>query len=173
MTANTVHLVDANVLIEAKNRYYSFSICPGFWDALVWHAGSGSVCSVDVVKRELLGGSDDLASWVKTVAPAAAFCSTNDADVVAWYRRITNWVLAEPRFTPAAKDEFANSADPWIVAYAGAHGMTLVTQETPEPMSRKKVKIPDVCRQFDVKWMSTFGMLEDLGVAFVWRAPAA
>lgn len=133
MTANTVHLVDANVLIEAKNRYYSFSICPGFWDALVWHAGSGSVCSVDVVKRELLGGNDDLAGWVKTVAPAAAFCSTNDADVVTWYRRITNWVLAEPRFTPAAKDEFANSADPWIVAYAGAHGMTLVTQETPEP----------------------------------------
>jgi len=84
-----------------------------------------------------------------------------------------NWVLNAPRFAQAAKDEFAQAADPWLVAYAGAHGMMLVTQETPEPMSRKKVKIPDVCRQFGVRWVSTFGMLEDLGVAFGWRAPAA
>ena len=24
-------LIDANVLIEAKNRYYAFDIAPGFW----------------------------------------------------------------------------------------------------------------------------------------------
>ena len=24
-------LVDSNVLIEAKNRYYAFDIAPGFW----------------------------------------------------------------------------------------------------------------------------------------------
>ena len=173
MTGNTVYLVDANVLIEATNRYYSFSICPGFWDTLVWHADSGAVCSVDVVKRELLGGNDDLAVWVKNVAPAAAFHSTNDADVVAWYGRIANWVQNEPQFRPEAKAEFMKAADPWLVADAGAHGMMLVTQETLEPMSRKKVKIPDVCRQFGVTWANTFEMLEDLGVALGWRAPAA
>ena len=173
MTSDVVYLVDANVLIEATNRYYSFSICPGFWDTLVWHADSGAVCSVDVVKRELLGGNDDLAVWVKNVAPAAAFHSTNDADVVAWYGRIANWVQNEPQFRPEAKAEFMKAADPWLVADAGAHGMMLVTQETPEPMSRKKVKIPDVCRQFGVMWANTFEMLEDLGVAFGWRAPAA
>src|SRR5674476_1489690 len=173
MTTNTVHLVDANVLIEAKNRYYSFSVCPGFWNALVWHAGAGSLCSVDVVKRELVGGNDDLADWVRNVAPADAFCSTNDADAVAWYGRIMNWVQNEPRFLQEARDEFAQSADPWLVAYACAHGMTLVTQETPEPMSRNKVKIPDVCRQFGVIWANTFEILEDLGVSFVWRTPTA
>ncbi|MBE3034363.1 MAG: DUF4411 family protein [Actinobacteria bacterium] len=166
------YLVDANVLIEAKNRYYSFSICPGFWDALVWYTGSGSVRSVDVVKRELADGNDDLAEWVKHTAPSSAFCSTNDADAVAWYGRIMNWVLAEQRFTPSAKDEFAQEADPWLVAYAGAHGMTLVTQETPAPLSRNNVKIPDVCRHFGVPWQNSFGMLDDLGVAFGWSAPA-
>lgn len=25
------YLVDANVLIKAKNRYYAFDIAPGFW----------------------------------------------------------------------------------------------------------------------------------------------
>ncbi|MEI6451331.1 MAG: DUF4411 family protein, partial [Actinomycetes bacterium] len=95
MTTHTAYLVDANVLIEAKNRYYSFSICPGFWDALIWHAGSGSVRSVDVVKTELADGNDDLAALIKHAAPGDAFCSTNNADAVAWYGRIMNWVLAE------------------------------------------------------------------------------
>lgn len=25
------YLLDANTFIEAKNRYYSMNICPGFW----------------------------------------------------------------------------------------------------------------------------------------------
>ena len=29
-----MHLVDANVLIEAKNRYYAFGIAPDTWAAL-------------------------------------------------------------------------------------------------------------------------------------------
>jgi len=86
MTTDAVYLVDANVLIEAKNRYYSFSVCPGFWNALVWHAGAGSMCGADVVKRELRGGNDDLADWVRSLAPADVFFSTNDADVVAVVR---------------------------------------------------------------------------------------
>lgn len=28
------YLLDANTLIEAKNRYYQMSICPGYWDWL-------------------------------------------------------------------------------------------------------------------------------------------
>jgi len=172
MTSGVVYLVDANVLIEAKNRYYSFAICPGFRDALVWHVGSGSLRSVDVVRTELVGGNDDLAEWVKSTAPGDTFRSTNDGDAVVWYGRVMNWVLGEARFTAAAKDEFANSADPWLAAYAGAHEMTLVTQETPAPLSRNNVKIPDVCRQFGVRWANTFGMLEDLGAAFGWQAPA-
>ena len=27
-------LIDANILIEAKNRYYAFDLAPGFWDWL-------------------------------------------------------------------------------------------------------------------------------------------
>ena len=32
-------LMDADVFISAKNRYYAFDICPGFWDSLVYHFG--------------------------------------------------------------------------------------------------------------------------------------
>ncbi|MBF0147506.1 MAG: DUF4411 family protein [Magnetococcales bacterium] len=33
------YLLDSNVFIEAKNRYYAFDICPGFWE---WMNDSGS-----------------------------------------------------------------------------------------------------------------------------------
>lgn len=29
-----MYLLDANVFIEAKNRYYGFDLAPGFWDWL-------------------------------------------------------------------------------------------------------------------------------------------
>jgi len=29
------YLLDSNVFIEAKNKYYRFSLCPGFWDWLI------------------------------------------------------------------------------------------------------------------------------------------
>ena len=39
------YLVDANVLIEAKNRYYAFDIAPGFWKWLDQAHAQGTVSS--------------------------------------------------------------------------------------------------------------------------------
>ena len=39
------YLVDANVLIEAKNRYYAFDIAPGFWKWLNQAHAQGTVSS--------------------------------------------------------------------------------------------------------------------------------
>jgi len=50
-------LVDANVLIEAKNRYYGFDIAPGFWDWLDMANGRSIVCSIEPVRMELLNGT--------------------------------------------------------------------------------------------------------------------
>ena len=29
-----MYLIDSNVFIEAKNRYYAFDIAPGFWESV-------------------------------------------------------------------------------------------------------------------------------------------
>jgi len=39
---------------------------------------------------------------------------------------------------------------------------TVVTQETAEPLS-KRPKIPDICKQFDVKWISLMELMKTLG----------
>lgn len=59
----TRYLLDANVFIEAKRRYYGFDFCPAFWDWLVRENAAGHVFSIDKVADELVRGDDELSTW--------------------------------------------------------------------------------------------------------------
>ena len=58
-------LVDSNILIEAKNRYYAFDIAPGFWTWLERAHQQGWACSIEAVRDELLEGDDELTAWAQ------------------------------------------------------------------------------------------------------------
>ena len=62
MMGDRTYLVDSDVFITAKNLYYSFDLCPGFWKSVLHRHREGRVFSVDRVRSELLAGSktDDL-----------------------------------------------------------------------------------------------------------------
>lgn len=62
-----MYLLDANVFIEAKNRYFGFDICPGFWEWLLQRYAAGTVYSVESVRAELLRGNDLLTDWVQAL----------------------------------------------------------------------------------------------------------
>lgn len=62
-------LLDANIFIQAFRSYYSFRVCPGFWDALVRQHEAKRVTSIDKVKDELEEISDELSDWVRESAP--------------------------------------------------------------------------------------------------------
>jgi len=76
-------------------------------------------------------------------------------------------VHSEAQFAPAARAEFATVADGWVVAFARVNGLIVVTHEDYAPDAKKKVPIPNVCLEFDVEYVNTFEMLEDLKVKFV------
>ena len=75
-------------------------------------------------------------------------------------------VQRNPQYYDRAKAKFATEADGWLVAYSMVHGTVVVTNEQPRPESRNRVLLPDVCRQFNVKYKDTFVMLRHLGVRF-------
>ena len=159
------YVLDTNVFIESKNRYYAFDIAPKFWTSLVQHGLGGTVHSIDRVKDELLRGNDDLAVWVKDTA-AHLFVSTDDNQVIAAYRDIMQWVQSAA-YLEEAKTMFAGAADGWVIAYAKASGRTVVSHETrADPASRRRVKIPDVCDAFSIPYIGLFQMLRDLGIVF-------
>lgn len=168
------YIIDSDVLITAKNRYYAFPICPGFWESLLHGHSQGQLHSIDRVKQELLNGgpNDDLVQWVSKSVPASFFHSCGDQDVIDVFGEIMLWAQRHPRFTDAAKAKFASGADGWLVAYGKVHQITVVTNEERAPDSQKIIKLPDVCDAFDVEIEDTFRMLETLKVSFHFEALA-
>ena len=169
MKAAAHYVLDANVFIEAKRRYYAFDLCPGFWEALLAHHRADHLCSADCILGELRDGHDDLAAWVKGPAPAGFWKPTKSPAVVEWYGKLMAWSQAQSQYLPQAKAEFAASADAWLVALAKEQGWTVVTHEVLDPNIRKKIPIPNVCNAFGVVWADTFGMLRALGARFFWE----
>ena len=166
------YLLDTDVLITAKNRYYSFKICPGFWESLLHYNGSSRVLSIDRVKQEILFGNkeDKLVQWVKTDVPDGFFEESGESDVVSYFTDIMMWAQRHQRYTDAAKAKFASGADGWLVAFAKAKGYVLITNEQPAPDSSKAIKLPDVCNEFEVLYNDTFAMLEELNVGYSFAA---
>ena len=165
MTGDPVYVLDANVFIEAARRYYAFDLAPPFWESLVRHAENGRIQSIDRVKQELERGNDELAEWAQNHF-RHAFASTDDTDVIQSFSDIMTWVQAQSQFSEAAKADFANGADGWLVAYAKVRGCVVVTHEVLAPDAKRKVPIPNVCQAFNVPFLDTFEMLRRLGVRF-------
>jgi len=163
-----IFLLDSNTLIEAHRRYYSFDLCPGFWECLTHYCGKARLLSIDRVRGEITGG-DELHEWVRK-APASFFVSTADLEVLATYAQIMESVRHDPTYSEQAIERFARGADGWLVAHAHVFGYTVVTLEKYEPESKKSVKIPNICREFDVPYTDTFVMLRSLEVQFAWPA---
>lgn len=72
MTVKIQYLLDANVLMEAKRRYYRFGLCPGFRECIAWQHKQGALLSIDRIRKEIDQGTDDLTEWVKRPHPRAS-----------------------------------------------------------------------------------------------------
>lgn len=168
MTETAVsYVLDANVFIEAKRRYYAFDLCPGFWNFLIQHEQACRLLSVRPVWKELMDYKDELSDWVSEKIPQECFASCETEEVAEAYARLIAWVFGEKQFSQAAKDEFAREPDGWLIAYALAYGHTVVTHEVYAPDVKKRVPIPNVCRAFGIRHVDTFEMLRALAVRFV------
>jgi len=171
MTDRTTYLVDSDVFITAKNMYYAFDLCPGFWNSLLHYHGEGRIFSVDRVRNELLVGrsEDVLVQWVKNKVPRGFFVAVeDDIRVSRVYGKIAKRVQDCPRYFDPTKAKFATGADGWLVACALVRGAIVVTNERSSPKSKRDVKLPDVCDEFRVPRQDTFGMLRALGARFDW-----
>jgi hypothetical protein len=157
------YVLDANVFIEASQRYYGFDFVPSFWKALIDQASAERIRSIDRVKQELLRGNDDLSKWADNEF-AGYFDSTAEADAIQAYRQVMEWAQKEPQYTEAARAEFARVADGWLVAYAMARNKVLVTHEQFQRDAKKRILIPNACRAFGVPTVDTYDMLRSLGV---------
>ena len=158
------YVIDANTLIQAKNEYYAFDICPGFWDWLDAASANGTVSSIEPIVDELRRGKDDLASWA--TARRGTFFQPLDGPAHAEMTTVAAWVQQHD-FREDAKRVFLAGADPFLIAYARAHDLTVASHEVHVEGQKSKVKIPTVCQALGVPCVRTFAMLRDLEATFV------
>jgi len=73
-------------------------------------------------------------------------------------------------YLPHALNEFldADEAVAFIVAYslADSANRIIVTQEISQPNRKNKIKIPEACTNFNVRYLKTMGMLRELRETF-------
>jgi len=160
------YVIDTNTLIQAKNEYYAFDICPGFWDWLDAANAAGDVTSIEQIADELRKGRDELANWADQ--RRGTFFVPLDAAAHREVTNVTAWVQQQD-FRDDAKRVFFAGADPFLIAYARANGLTVASHEVHVEGQKNKVKIPTVCQALGVPCVRTFAMLRDLGATFVLR----
>ncbi|MBS4055280.1 MAG: DUF4411 family protein [Thermaerobacter sp.] len=163
--SKSIFLLDANVLIEAHKRYYSFDIAPAFWSAAKQNAQVGKILSIDRIQQELNEYADDdhLKTWANTEF-SEWFLSTQHDDIFMAYAEVMSWATEQGQFTEGAKAEFAEVADGWLVACAKARNFVVVTHEVYNEQVKNRIPIPNVCRALNVPHINTFEMLRRLNV---------
>ena len=161
------YLPDADVLIAAYRDRYPPDLFPGFWDCLSYHLATSRMLIIDRVAGEILSPAE-LVQWVEQAADGY-FPTTAAQPIVDAYRQLMDWVQENPQFTPAARDDFARGADGWLAAYAMVHGAVVVTNEVSAPNARRKVPLPDLCEQFQIRSINTVDMLREIDANFNWQ----
>ena len=157
-------VLDTNVFIAAHRDYYDPNFCRGFWECLEHYARTGRLQSIDQVRREITS-PPALVKWTKPLA-SKLFRSTTQQGTIDAFKRMQKWVSQNEQFKDAAKNEFAQVADGWLVAYAKANNFIVVTLEAFNPNVKRRVPIPNVCEEFGVEFLNTYEMLRRLGVSF-------
>ena len=160
--ANT-YCLDANVLIQAWQKYYSPKICPDYWDILNRLGNQKRIFIPEAVYEEITRTEDDLSMWLadKSQIPIHKI----DESVA----KCLKLIYAE---NPSHKNLVDNTknrsvADPWVIAHAMEANATVVTKEeiiTAE--NSMKVKIPNVCKNMKIKCINDYQFIEELGIKF-------
>lgn len=156
------YCLDANVLIQAWQKYYSPRLCPDYWTMLNALGSEGRVFIPSHVAEEIQRTEDDLRSWL-TASEVAVH--PVDGEITQAVSRIFG---ANPLHQHLVDNIRGRSlADPWVIAHAMVRNATVVTKEERvlQP-NTTRIRIPNVCENMGVSYTNDFGMLEALGVRF-------
>ena len=106
---------------------------------------------------------DELSNWAKDQKSGSFFVEP-DEKVQAAFTKIADYV--NDSYPSHQAKGFLDGADPWVVAHAECDRGTVVTWERLGGPGSQKVKIPNICQEFEVEWINTCQMFRELGVSF-------
>jgi len=156
------YCLDANVLIQAWQKYYSPKLCPSYWDNLNLLGQMNMIFIPKVVYEEIVKTEDDLSKWL----------STSDIpiiDIDGEVTRCLSTIYTANELHKFLVDNRKNRslADPWVIAHAMNEQAVVVTKE--ERLiapSVKTIRIPNVCDNMGIRCINDFQFIEEIGMTF-------
>ncbi len=161
------YCLDANVLIQAWQKYYSPKFCPDYWKVLNGLGTKGIIFLPQTVHEEITRTDDDLAKWLKESKIPVHKINTE----------VTECLKSIYAKNPAHKTLVDNTrqrslADPWLIAHAIRENACVVTKEHEETaVNAKRIKIPNVCENMGILWIDDFKFIEELNISFSCHIP--
>lgn len=156
------YCLDANVLIQAWQKYYNPKFCPDYWEVLIELGKRGIIFIPELVYEEITRTEDELSKWLKS--------STIPIEKIS--EPVTKCLQEIYLTNPAHKNLVDNTkarslADPWVIAHAINESAVVVTKEEKvTALSSKRIKIPNVCENMGVRWINDFQFIDELDIKF-------
>ncbi len=159
---NKIYCLDANVLIEAWQKYYSPKFCPQYWDVLNNLGKEGRIFLPEMVFEEITRTEDELCKWLKeSKIPIRKI----DANVTKCLQEIYAKNPSHQNLVDNIKGR--SLADPWVIAHALNEKAIVVTKEAKvTALNSSRVRIPNVCDNMGVEWINDFELIAELGILF-------
>lgn len=161
MRANK-YCLDANVLIQAWQKYYNPRFCPDYWVLLSELGKQDKIFIPEVVYEEITRTEDELSEWLKQSKIPILKISE---PVTICLQRI---YAADPLHKNLVDNTKARSlADPWVIAHALHENATVVTKEEKvTALNSTRIKIPNVCENMGIRWINDFQFIDELDIKF-------
>jgi len=161
-TGHQKYCLDANVLIQAWQKYYSPKFCPEYWTVLDQLGKQDIIFIPKMVYDEITRTDDDLSKWLKKSNIPVAEIDEN----------VTNFLKMIFATNPSHQNLVDNTknrslADPWVIAHAiNVNAIVVTKEEKITAINTTKIKIPNVCDNMGIPWINDFQLIEKLNIVF-------
>jgi len=156
------YCLDANVLIQAWQKYYSPKLCLDYWSVLDQLGKEDRIFLPQMVYEEITKTDDELAKWLKkSNIPEYKI----NGPVTEALKSIYAANSAHQNLVDNTKGR--SLADPWVIAHAIKEKATVVTKEEKiTALNTTKIKIPNVCDNMGVRWINDYQLADEMNIRF-------
>lgn len=156
------YCLDANVLIQAWQKYYNPRFCPDYWNILIELGKRDKIFIPELVYEEIIRTEDDLTKWlkaskitIKKITEPVTICLQKIYAADPLHRNLVDNINGR------------SLADPWVIAHSIHENSIVVTKEEKIiALNSKRIRIPNVCDNMGVRWINDFQFIEELDIRF-------
>ena len=158
-----MYLIDANVLITAKNEYYPLDRIPQFWELLIEMGEAGNVKMPREIHDEISERDNPLGDGARDGHTKDALLLLEDPEPALVQRVVQNgYEGGDAKFTDSELDKIGRDA--FIISYGLVDtSRIIVTKEVSKPKRRMGNRhMPDACNDCGVNWCTDWDMYNAL-----------